>query len=91
MLPILAKNKNNVGIAGTIIKNRSLGENQEQNQEDTQNIKLLCAKLILTAIQMDSPDALADAIEEMFQCMDKAPHKEGPHIEPHSYEAQREK
>ena len=89
MLPFLKSKRDEGGIAGTIMKNRTPDEKSEENQEDS---KLSLAKDILNAIQMDSPDALVDAMEAMFKHLDKEPHEEGPHTKasPHTYDAQKE-
>jgi hypothetical protein len=87
LLPILKRLKES-GIAGTIIKNRTPDESSESETPDS---KEECAKEVLRAIKADDHMALADALEELFHIADEAPHKEGPHIEPHSYQAQNQK
>lgn len=94
MLPFL-KNKNNQGIASIIVKNRIPDEKSEENQEDSQYshdeaIKV-CAKDLIMAIHARDEMAVADALREVFEKLEKLPHKEVEHRpEPHSYDAQAE-
>jgi hypothetical protein len=88
-LPFLKHKRDEGGIAGTIMKNRTPDEKPQEDQDDGSE-KLSLAKDILNAIQMNSPDALADAMEAMFKHLDKEPHAEGKHIEPHSYDASKQ-
>ena len=95
MLPFLAKKKNDAGIAGTIIQNRKPDEHnepQDDGDSDEQDYsKEDCAKDILHAIKTNDHALLASALEELIQNIDKEPHEEGPHIEPHSYDSQNQK
>ena len=89
MLPFL-KRKNEGGIAGTIIKNRNPDKSSESEDLDKSYSLEDCAQDIIEAIHSKDKSALASALKEAFQKLDSEPHEEGPHIEPHSYEAQKE-
>lgn len=86
ILPFL-KNKNDAGIAGSIIKNREPDKPQEEPEYSLED----CAHDILAAIKIDDAGALADALKELVKKVDKEPHEEGPHKpSPHTYESSKE-
>lgn len=85
------KKKTDVGgIAGTIIKNRQPDETPEEKQEPEDSLEE-CAHKIMDAISRNDASALATALKEAIKRVDKEPHEEGKHVEPHSYDAQNQK
>lgn len=91
MLPFL-KRKNESGIAGVIIKHRQPDEKPQENQEDNDKDAAIhaCAQDLISAVHSHDVKGAAEAIRSAFEILDEMPHEEGPHIEPHSYESQRE-
>ena len=87
MLPILNKKRDEGGIAGTIIKNRQPDEKPEEKQDS----KTDHAHSALEAIKANDAEAFAEAISQLSKITDEEPHEEGPHVEPHSYDAQNQK
>ncbi len=85
-LPFLNRKKNEAGIASTIMEERS--GTQPEEQEDKGYDLEDCAKDIIAAIHQDDPKALAFALQEAFEKLEKMPHEEGEHVSPHTYEAQ---
>lgn len=61
-----------------------------EDQDDPKAAHLACAHEILQAVKANSPERLAEALKDIFNILDSEPHEEGEHIEPHSYEAQKE-
>jgi hypothetical protein len=49
-----------------------------------------CAMDLHKAFQSGDYAAAAEALQAAFELADKQPHEEGEHIEPHSYDAQKE-
>lgn len=84
MLPFLLKKKQETGV---VMKTRSPDEKPEENQEDDSGMEA-CAKELMSAVKADDHKAVARIIKDMFQIADSEPHEEGPHVEPHSYQAQ---
>lgn len=91
MLPFL-KNKNNTGIAtGVMVKHRTPDEKPEENQEEDKKAgHKAAASDLLRAIESKNIDGIADALQSAFELMDSEPHVEGEHVEPHSYDSQKE-
>jgi len=91
VLPFL-KRKNEGGIAGTIIKNRTPDKDSDSKDlDDNYNLED-CAEEIIKAVHSADKTALASALKEAFQKMEKEPHEEGPHKPfPHTYDAQNQK
>ena len=87
MLPFLSKIKKASGIAGTIIKQR---QPDEKTQEDQEYSIEDCAQDLINAVHAHDKDGVVQAMRDIFENLEKAPHEEGPHIQPHSYEAQKE-
>jgi hypothetical protein len=75
------------GIATLIVKNRTPDQKPEEKQEDSIQEH---AKKLLSAIHAQDASAMAECLKEMFIAFDKEPHTEGEHVEPHSYDAQKE-
>lgn len=88
MLPFLSKIKKESGIANIIIKNRTSDEKTEENQEDKEYSLENYAKDIISAVHSNDSSKLANTLKEVFQKLDSAPHIEGKHVTPHSYDAQ---
>jgi hypothetical protein len=88
LLPFLSKKDKSGGIAGTIIKNRQPDETTEESSDKYSAED--CGRDILDAIKSDDAAGLAAAIKELANIADEEPHEEGQHIEPHSYDAQKE-
>ncbi len=90
LLPFL---KNKEGhVSSVIVKHRQPDQPSEKTEEnDSEAAHEACAADILKAIEAKDPKALASALRSAFEIMESEPHEEGPHIEPHSYEAQNEK
>ena len=87
MLPIFKKYHN----SGVIVKQRAPdSENEPQNEQDESASEELkaCAADFLKAIHQNDAQGIADALQAAFSILDAEPHVEGPHVEPHSYEAQ---
>lgn len=92
MLPFL-KRKNDAGIAGVIVKHRQPDEKSEENQEDNEDKDAAihaCAQDLISAVHAHDIKGAAEAIRSAFEILDEMPHIEGEHVEPHSYEAQKE-
>lgn len=52
------------------------GEDQEAYREHLEQI----SKELIGAVKDEDHEAVADLLEEAFECMEAAPHKEGPHL-----------
>lgn len=90
VLPFL-KRRNEPGIAGTIIKNRTPDQKPKEDQEDTSEAHKSAASDLLRAIESKDISGIAEALHNAFQIMDSEPHEEGEHTNepsPHSYDAQ---
>lgn len=85
MLPFL-KPKPQTGV---IVKNREPDEKEGEERKDNEALEA-CAQDLITAIHAHDVKAAAEALKAAFEVADSEPHVEGPHIEPHSYEAQKE-
>ena len=59
----------------------------DSKPEENQEVRTHGQKL-LDAIQSGDASAVDSALKSAFQEFDSEPHKEGPHIEKHTYEAQ---
>lgn len=89
MLPFL-KNKDGGSLASLIVKSRQPDEPETpENDSDSTGIEA-CAKDMISAIKSGDHKRLAEAMKDAFTILDAQPHEEGEHVEPHSYEAQRE-
>lgn len=84
MLPFLNKK---VQQAGVIVKERQPDEKPEEKDESG---KEAAAKDLINAIHSKDHKAAAQALSDFFELSEMEPHEEGPHIEPHSYDAQKE-
>lgn len=90
MLPFLKRKDSS--IAGTIIKTRTPDEPSESEQPDDPSASHeACARDLLKAIEAKDVKGIADALYDAFTVMESEPHEEGPHVEPHSYDAQNAK
>lgn len=49
-----------------------------------------CAQELIRAVHARDVKAVAQALQDAFELADSEPHEEGPHIEPHSYEASKQ-
>lgn len=88
MLPFLAKKKDAGGIAGTIIKNREPDQPQDESSESEPEYDLAdCCKDIISCIQSNDHQGLADALREAFEKLESEPHQEAPE---NSFQAQNE-
>lgn len=93
MLPFL-KIKKEVPSAGIIQKHRApdieIDEEVDNNKDEDMSGAAIedCAKDILKAIEAKDHKAIASAIADAFTILDSQPHEEGPHVSPHSYDAQ---
>lgn len=89
MLPFL-KNKANSG-SGLLIKSRSPDQAEPEESEIDVNAPIrACAKDLIIAIHAHDVEMAADAIRAAFEILDSEPHVEGPHVDPHSYNSQKE-
>ncbi len=86
MLPFLKKKEG--GNAGLMIKTRAPDEKPESDSPDHSEMIKQCAQDLISAVQAGNVQGVADALQDAFSIMDAAPHVEGEHIEPHSYDAQ---
>lgn len=86
-LPFMKNKKSSV--AGLIIKMRKPDESQEVDSEpkDQYNIDD-CAKDLIQAVKMDDFRGVAMALEDAFNILDGASHKEEPHINKSEQEAE---
>jgi len=87
VLPFL-KRKNEGGIAGTIIKNRTPDKDSDSKDLDDNYSLEDCAEKIIKAVHSADKTALASALKEAFNKLESEPHVEGEHVSPHTYEAQ---
>ncbi len=85
MLPIF-DNKKKIQ-SGISIKTRTPDEKPEENQDDSSAAIEACAQDLISAVQSNNVKAAAEAIKSAFEILESQPHSEGPHIEPHSYDA----
>lgn len=89
MLPFLKLKQSPV--AGLIIKKRS-ADQPEAPEEPKEDYSIEdCAKELINAIHAKSESSVIAALKDIFQKLEKEPHEEGEHINPHSYDAQNEK
>ena len=90
MLPFLKRKDQQT--AGLIIKHRQPDQHSESIEEsDESAAHEACARDLLQAIESKDIKGIAEALQSAFEIMDSEPHKEGKHIEPHSYDAQNQK
>lgn len=89
MLPFLKLKQSPV--AGLIIKKRAADqpETSEEPKEDSSIED--CARELINAIHAKSESSVIAALKDIFQKLEKEPHEEGEHTNPHSYDAQNEK
>lgn len=59
----------------------------ESPKDSSQEIES-CVNELITAIHRKDTKAASRALQSAFAILDAAPHEEGSHPEPHSYEAQ---
>lgn len=85
-MPFLKKRDKQM-TSGLSIKTRT-PDKTEENQEHA-GIHA-CAQDLMTAIHANDVKGVADALKAAFEIADKAPHEEGPHTNPHSYDDQKE-
>ena len=71
-----------------MIKERSPDKTQE-NQEDKYSLESAMEELSQHLTAKDWKSA-AECFKEAAKMVDEEPHKEGPHVEPHSYAASKE-
>lgn len=90
MLPFLKKRNEGMN-SGLIIKTRTPDEKPEEDQDDPAAAIHACASDLIQAVHAHDVKAAAEAIQSAFEILDSQPHEEGPHVEPHSYDAQNEK
>lgn len=92
MLPYLKKAKQAAVQTGIIMKTRQPDEpNTSEDIKDDPNAAIeACASDLIKAIHMKNTAAVAEALRAAFEIMDSEPHTEGPHIAPHSYDAQKD-
>ncbi len=83
----------NRSAAGVIMKARNPDEKPTPSEveDDPKAAIKACAKDLISAIHSQSVDRVAEALQSAFEILDSQPHEEGPHIEPHSYDAQNRK
>lgn len=65
-------------------KKGKMGEAPEKEADDSDSYRdhlLAISKDLIKAVHDEDPEAVADLLEEAFQCMELAPHEEGPHLE----------
>jgi hypothetical protein len=89
MIPFLKKKQEDGYSPALTIKTRT-PDKPEENQEDDHAGRHAAAKDLMSAIQTGDIKGIADALQAAFEIMDSEPHEEGLHIEPHSYDAQKE-
>lgn len=70
-----------------MIKTRA-PDTQPEEQSDEHVALESCAKDLISAIEAKDHKGVADALMAAFHIADTMPHEEGPHVEPHSYDAQ---
>lgn len=85
-MPFLKKDQ--VPPVGIEIQTSEPDGSEAQNDPDAGH--LAAASEIMDAIHSKDVQRLADALKDMFSMLDSEPHEEGEHIEPHSYDAQKE-
>jgi 2C-methyl-D-erythritol 2,4-cyclodiphosphate synthase len=84
------------GIAGIVVKMRKPDEKDEgdeipEESDDKDAAIHACADDLIKAVHSQDIKGVAEALRSAFEIMDSEPHEEGPHVEPHSYEAQNQK
>ena len=91
MLPIFKNRQQGPASTGLSVKVRTPDEKPESSEDDPKAAMRSCAMDLHKAFQAGDYTAAADALQAAFELADKAPHEEGPHIEPHSYDSQNQK
>jgi hypothetical protein len=91
MLPFLKLKKS--GVSGLIIKNRSSGEQQEEQPKEENNDLYLeaCMQGIINSVRDNDAQMGVKCLRMAFELLDSEPHIEGEHVNPHSYDAQNQK
>lgn len=89
MLPFL-KNKKDAGLSsGVIVKTRE-SDKTEQNQDDSYDSLESAMAELSHHLKMEDWKAAAECFRDAAKLVDKEPHEEGEHTEPHSYQASKE-
>jgi len=86
VIPFLKASKDK-SQTGVMVKDRA-PDKPEENQDDSRAAVKAAARALISAVHMRDEEAVADALQDAFDILDAQPHEEGPHIEPHSYDAQ---
>jgi hypothetical protein len=89
LLPFLKPKDKSV--AGLIIKQRTPDEKPESEQDDSSASIDACAEELIRAVHARDTKAVANAMKDAFTILESEPHKEGEHVEKHTYAAQNEK
>jgi hypothetical protein len=87
LLPIFKNRQAGPASTGLIVKVR---EPDEKPEEDSSSGKHACMRELANALKTDNYQAAAQALQDFFELCDSEPHEEGSHIEPHSYDSQKE-
>lgn len=83
MLPFLKKKHQ----AGVIVETKERPTDQPKKHQEDQGL-MACAYDLIAAVEAKDTQRVAAALKAAFQICETEPHEEGPHIEPHSYDAQ---
>jgi hypothetical protein len=86
-LPFLKRNNKDAGIAGVMTIHRN--PDKEESHEEHDGVHM-AARDLIDAVKADDVKGVAAAMRAAFEIMDSEPHVEGEHVEPHSYESQKD-
>lgn len=75
--------------SSSAILDRAPDEQPEEENDPNAPIQA-CAQDLINAIHAKDVAGAAEAIKSAFEILDSMPHEEGPHIEPHSYDASKQ-
>lgn len=85
MLPFLKKKD---GFASSSVIN--IDRKPDEPNDSNAGIEA-CAQDLISAVHAKDASAAASAIRAAFEMLESEPHEEGPHVEPHSYDASKQK
>lgn len=90
MLPFLGK-KNDKGMSsGLIVKTRTPDAQPDTDQDDPSAAIKACSRALIDAVHARDEQGVSDALSDAFEILESQEHEEGPHVEPHSYDASQE-
>lgn len=88
-MPVLIKNRQENGSISDAIMDKK-PKTAINIEIEPENKYLEAAQALLDAFKANDVEGISQALLDLFHDLDAEPHEEGPHIQPHSYEAQKE-